>query len=334
MESQDEFQFKPINEGLGFHKKKPVINLDFDENMSHQELSTQPGINRTQFDSQYQQGSSLHGTFQQKDKEIPYITDPGIQFDSEIDKNAFDETQSMMTYQGDIFSSHLQPEPSKKTTQVSNAKTTDVMPNAAINSFSQKHHLSQQQHADQQASYSNLSQSIHPNTHFNSTYQADLNSPKEMLSHKMAENIASHQKVQNLAPHFGAWLLDLFVIIGLVHICVVPLLFITELSVSYILTGIQTDFALQISLGILFLSVLNFYLITTRNFFGATLGEWSFDIAVGDLKKRQSSVYPILVAWRCLLMNITGIITLPFLGLITRTDILGKLTSVRLTRSL
>ena len=329
MESQDEFQFKPINEGLGFHKKKPVINLDLDENMSYQELSTQPDINRMQSKNQYEQNPSPHETFQQRDKEISYITDPGIQFDSEIDKNAFDETQRMMVYQDDIFSSHRQSQPSQKITP--DTKTTDTMSNAAMNSFSQKN-SSQQQYIGQQPFYSNSSILSEP-IPSNSAHQIDLTSSKEMTSHRVDENATLNQRTQNLAPHFGAWLLDLFVITGLVHICIVPLLFITELSASYILTNIQTDFALQVSLAVLFLSVLNFYLITTRNFFGSTLGEWSFDIAVGDLKKRQSPIYPILIAWRCLLMNITGVITLPFLGFITRTDILGKLTSVRLTRS-
>ena len=332
MESQDEFQFKPINEGLGFHKKKPVINLD--ENVSHQELSTQSVINREQPEDQYNRGSSLHEVFQQRDKEIPYITDPGIQFDSEIDKNAFDETRRMMAYQGDTFSPQLQSEPSGKVPQMPDAKPTNAMSNSAMNSFSQEH-LSQQQYTSQ-PSYSNSNSSAilsEPEPIHGAAYQADL--AREKASHrKTNEDVLFSQKAQNISPHFGAWLLDLFVIVGLVHICIVPLLFITELSASYILTNIRADFALQVSLSVLFLSVLNFYLVTTRNFFGSTLGEWSFDIAVGDLKKRQSPIYPILIAWRCFLMNITGIITLPFLGLITGTDILGKLTSVRLTRSL
>ena len=40
---------------------------------------------------------------------MPYITDPGIQFDSEIDKNVFDETQRMTADQSDIFSSPFKP---------------------------------------------------------------------------------------------------------------------------------------------------------------------------------------------------------------------------------
>ena len=343
MESQDEFQFKPINEGLGFYKKKPMINLDPDRDstdMNSQELSDQMNAHKVQpmNRSQYEQKPSSQSVFQQKDKEIPYITDPGIQFDSEIDKNVFDETQRMAVHQNDIFSPHLQQ--LQNSNQMPYPKSTDMI-SKATNSLSQEQ-FSQQQHPHNPPplsynSHSNsapLTQAIHPNsTYPNTPYQAHFTSNK-VASHQVNENTELNQEPQNLAPHFGAWLLDLFVIIGLVHICIVPLLFITELNISYVLTNIQTDLALQISLAILFLAVLNFYLITTRNFFGSTLGEWSFDISLGNAQKRQSPIYPILIAWRCLLMNITGVVTLPFLGFITRTDILGKLTSVRLTRSL
>ena len=208
-------------------------------------------------------------------------------------------------------------------------KSTNLLPPESLSQEQHPHHVS-----FSHSNSANLTQAIHPSsTYPNTSYQTDFTAQKTD-SHQVAKKVDLNQRPQTLAPHFGAWLLDLFVIIGFVLICIVPLLFITELNALYVFTNIQTDFALQISLSILFLAVLNFYLITTRNFFGATLGEWSFDIVVGDLKKRQSPIYPILIAWRCLLMNITGIVILPFLGLITRTDILGKLAFVRLTRSL
>ena len=325
MDSQDEFQFKPINEGLGFYKKKPTINLDLDksENTTYQNLSPQPKV--VQHRNQYTQRSSSYDVFQQEDKKIPYITDPGIQFDSEIDKNVFDETQRMMPHQDDILSS----------LQLESSKTSSQMPNPKAKSPILQEHSSPQHHSPTPlySTSTASAQTAHPNsTYPRTSYQTDFVT-KKAEPHQVTESVESHQKPQNLAPHFGAWLLDVFVITGLVLICIVPLLLITNLNVPYILTNIQIDFALQISLAILFLAVLNFYLITTRNFFGATFGEWSFDIALGDTQKRQSPIYPILIAWRCLLMNITGIVILPFLGLVTRTDILGKLTSVRLTRS-
>ena len=39
MELQDEFQFKPISEGLGFHKKRHLLNLDLDQDTNTSALS-------------------------------------------------------------------------------------------------------------------------------------------------------------------------------------------------------------------------------------------------------------------------------------------------------
>ena len=124
----------------------------------------------------------------------------------------------------------------------------------------------------------------------------------------MAQNSLNlSQKTQSHTPRLGAWLLDLFIVLGLIHIFIVPLLVFTQVNASYILTNLQSDLALQMSLTILFLAVLNFYLMTTRCFFGATLGEWACDMTLGSMQKRQSPIYPILVAWRCFVMTITGV---------------------------
>ena len=68
MEAKDEFQFKPINEGLGFHKKKPILNLE-DDSQTHLEKKTQ-----------------LHQIFQQDETNRSFITDTDMHLESEIDK--------------------------------------------------------------------------------------------------------------------------------------------------------------------------------------------------------------------------------------------------------
>ena len=343
MELQDEFQFKPINEGLGFHKKRHPLNLDSDQNTNISALSLVEDelpqkaekVKPLHNNNKYQHRSSTHPVFQQKDKEIPSISDPGIQFDSEIDKNVFDETQRIMTDQSDIFSS-----PFKPYTQSQNLTSTPQSPSHKINATpgSTQWPLTQPQNSPQpqsQSSYTPPSHPIYPNasTTGPTTHHLDPLTSQKTQTDKAKASLSFSQKVQNHAPHLGAWLLDLFIIVGLIHIFIVPLLMITQVNASYILTNVQSDLALQISLTILFLAVLNFYLMTTRCFFGATLGEWACDIALGNVQKRNSPTYPILVAWRCFVMTITGVITLPFLGLLTRKDILGKFTFIQLTKS-
>lgn len=336
MELQDEFQFKPINEGLGFHRKKHLLNLDSGQDTNTSALSLVEEKSSQKIEkakpentSEYQHKSSIHPVFQQKDKEeMPYITDSGIQFDSEIDKNVFDETQRMIADQSDIFSS-----PFKSRTQPQNL---DPQPSHTISpSTPGPAHWPPSQPQNPSLQQNRLSPHPALNT---STAGPETNYSDPLTSRKTETQVDVNsldlsQKTQNQAPHLGAWLLDLFIVLGLIHIFIVPLLVITQVNASYILTNVQTDLALQISLTILFLAVLNFYLMTTRCFFGATLGEWACDVTLGDKQKRQSPIYPILVAWRCFVMTITGVITLPFLSLLTRRDLLGKFTFVQLTKS-
>lgn len=283
MEAKDEFQFKPINEGLGFHKKKPILNLE--DNSETQLDKTQP-----------------HQVFQQEEKNRSFMTDTDIHLDSEIDKKTFNEPS--IGQQDDIFGRSIPPYPSHKAYSSSSAQVSvDTPP------------LTWSQPVPQQPTEDQLS----PTT-------------AQIKKQVVPKEKVVQQSTQHTAPHLGAYMLDLFVIIGLAHILLVPLLLITQLQPFYILQN-ATDPALQISLLILLLSVLNFYLMTSRSCFGATLGEWSCDITLGDIPKQQSPIYPILVAWRCFVMTVTGVVTLPFLGWISRTDLLGKLSFVRLMSS-
>ena len=285
MEAQDEFQFKPINEGLGFHKKRPILNLD------------DPPKSAPQVEQ-----SSPHQVFQQEETnpQKPFLgTD--IQFDSEIDKKTFNETQNSIK---PLMESNIFDRSASSTVASVTTETPLAWP-----------------HPSHPAPASPLNKAV----------TAPVT--PTIAKAKQQTQALSQQKSQNVAPHFGAFLLDLFVIVGLGHILIVPLLLITQISPSYIVLNAQTDPALQISLFILFLSIMNFYLMTSRSFFGATLGEWSCDMILGDMQKRQSPIYPILVAWRCFLMTVTGVITFPFLGFLIGKDILGKLTFIRLNKS-
>lgn len=323
MELKDEFEFKPINEGLGFHKKKPSISLDLDiEDTQHPSKS----MNKAHFDqseaprhqtpSQNQQRPiESHSALQRQKTEVmsPVITDPNIQFDSEIDQRTFNEAPSLFPYdmESDIFSR-------TRTTQVPAIDEAMDRPSPEISHPVQPAPLSQ-----------------HPTSTADTAKQAvnRANAAKADVLPQAAYAPQKSLQLQDASPHLGAYLLDLFVIFGLANIFVMPLILITGIDLSYILTNAQSDPALQISLAILCLAVLNFYLMTSRSFFGATLGEWACDLSLGNDAKKQSPIYPILVALRCVVMTVTGIVTLPFLGLLTQRDLLGRLCFVRLNKA-
>ncbi len=130
----------------------------------------------------------------------------------------------------------------------------------------------------------------------------------------------------------SAAILDFLVVVGMTMIFMVSLLSITKIDLMRVVTQAQADFMTQVSLGLLFVSVLQMYVILSRSFYGRTLGEWTFDYQLGRDEDHELVTYPLLVAWRSLLMTATGLILLPFLSLIFGQDLAAKLTGLQLYR--
>lgn len=81
----------------------------------------------------------------------------------------------------------------------------------------------------------------------------------------------------------------------------------------------------QISVGIYWV-----YSIVVRVFNGCTLGEGSCDLRLGQPSQRLQANYALKVALRSSLNLFSGIVVLPFLSLLFKTDIAGKLSGLKL----
>ncbi len=88
----------------------------------------------------------------------------------------------------------------------------------------------------------------------------------------------------------------------------------------------------QISLGVLFVAVMQMYAIIARSFFGRTLGEWTFDLQIGRDEEQKLESYPLRIALRSLVTTVTGLVLLPILSLILGRDLAGWLSGVQLYR--
>ena len=53
----------------------------------------------------------------------------------------------------------------------------------------------------------------------------------------------------------------------------VALLVVTKVDLSVVFRNLNSDYMTQISLGVLFLAVMQMYVVISRSFFGRTLGE-------------------------------------------------------------
>ena len=72
------------------------------------------------------------------------------------------------------------------------------------------------------------------------------------------------------------------------------------------------------------------YLIMMRIFMGASLGEWSCQLRLGQPVQRIKTSYILRVMARTTLILVTGIITLPILSIVCKKDLIGDLTGLRI----
>jgi len=140
--------------------------------------------------------------------------------------------------------------------------------------------------------------------------------------------------LEAVPSHFGAGFLDAMIVTGVSTILLVAIILITHINLMGLLSNAQTDRPTQLHIALLFVSVMQLYLLTARSFFGASLGEWAFDLQLGTREVQQKTLYPLLVAWRTLIVTMTGIIVLPVISLLIGRDLAGQVTGLQLYRRL
>ncbi|MCB0361860.1 MAG: RDD family protein [Bdellovibrionales bacterium] len=136
--------------------------------------------------------------------------------------------------------------------------------------------------------------------------------------------------LREVAISLPAIILDFIMVVALSLVFLVTLLSVTKVEILSVAFNLQSDGATQLSLSILFIAIMQMYVVVSRSFFGRTLGEWTFDNQLGDDRQQRSGFYPLLVAWRSLLIVFTGLITLPLLSLIFRVDLAARLSGLQL----
>jgi hypothetical protein len=127
-------------------------------------------------------------------------------------------------------------------------------------------------------------------------------------------------------------ILDLVFVIALSMVFLISLLLVTKVSLSNVVANAQVDRTTQLSMLLLFVAVMQIYVVVARSFFGRTLGEWTFDHQMGSIEQQASPFYPLKVAWRSIIITLTGVVVLPALSFIIRRDVAAFLTGLQLYR--
>lgn len=169
------------------------------------------------------------------------------------------------------------------------------------------------------------------------TLKEDLNIGRQ-INEEFIEPSESKEKARiepqlvKAATCFPAAILDGVIILGLSLLFLVALLLVTKVDLIAVMFNAQADPATQIGIVVLFLAVMQIYMIISRSFFGCTLGEWAFEVQLGNNKHQKSAFYPILVVWRSVLVLLTGVFIFPVLSFILRRDLMYYITGTQLYR--
>ncbi len=132
--------------------------------------------------------------------------------------------------------------------------------------------------------------------------------------------------------NFSAALIDAMVVAGVTTILLVCIITITHINLVGMLTNASTDGSTQKNLVLLFFAVLQIYMLVARAFFGATLGEWAFELQLGTNEQSRKLYYPVLVLWRMLFIAITGGLAIPLLSFAFGRDLAKYATGLQLYR--
>lgn len=281
MDLFEEFEFKPLTEGLGFHHK-------FQQKMNKLKSEMQQNIAKEQIS-----------------KELPPTSLP------ENNSSKF-EDKNYLNFKNELNSSlnnsglNIERPPLKKQNPISEIIKDDNDNKKEINKI------------NIDSLFSNLSKNL------------DFDERDE----KKKNNLSHHNKNKPLTRKKIFWsisasFIDSIIVISIMLVFLIMVLLITKVDfIPSLLNNFEP--MVKISLVLLFLTIMQMYLIVARSFFNKTLGEWAFDLKLGRDSQINSSWYTLQVIFRTFLITLTGIITLPFLSFLTGKDIAGYLSGLQL----
>ncbi len=142
--------------------------------------------------------------------------------------------------------------------------------------------------------------------------------------------LTTNEKLRKVSSSFAAAILDGMIAIGFASIFLVALLTITQVDLTRLLSSSTTDIQTYTQIGLLFLVVLNLYMISARGIFGSSLGEWAFDLQIGTRAEQRRPIYLVKIVWRMVLVMATGFIALPIISKIFGRDLFAKLGAPQL----
>lgn len=285
----DDFEFKPLTKGLGFHQK----TIDLSSELKKSDVPNQQII----------------------EKSIPKAP-PSILSQRQNQIDSVNKIISAIPSYEESTPNILKPLPREK------PATESLSPEAATTEIPRYQPL-------KPTFKSQISEDIS----FKDSLKTEIATPLAPIKSNKVSAEPLPIALREIPFSVSAFIFDLLVVAALSCLFTGVVLAITNSDFELVMANAQNDLPTRISLALLVISVIQLYVILSRSFFSKTIGEWAFDMQLGNIKQQNSAWYPLAVAWRAILITMTGFITLPILSMLIRKDITGRLCGLRLYRA-
>lgn len=313
----DEFEFKPLTEGLGFQKKnnepaKTGLSTHFSESL----------------------GADFAEKFSDKTPEAT-PTRPAVKNAINNSLNAFNQFEDINTKAGmDAAIAHLEkggtfgknmipelkpaPAAQKPAASLNNPLSTPL-PRA-------ESRIDAKAETSKQAKKTNLPGAV-PTTSVDEILKTLQDKKMPQLSPTAARQridaTPEPEKFQKSTWDFAAVMLDAMLVIASNLMCLIILMFTTHVDLFSNLFNPDSAGMIYKSMAALVLGTTWIYLVVNRIFIGCTPGEWVFDQRIGFPKETGSAMYSLKIVARATLTVCTGLILFPIASALMNEDILG-----------
>lgn len=296
MDPFDEFEFKPLTDGLGFHNKS---------------VSLKEGLKNS-------------GVLEDELQSVP-PTVPGALLDEAAPANLKRHTFE------DVLSA-LEKTPLQRKSSGTELEFTETLPRER----KQATEVEPTRPVQSPFPRSEAFKTPMPGPAVNEPTLKDLKkAPASDATANVGRRGAADSPQRKLLPatmSVPSAVLDFIVVLAIAIVFLVALLSVTKVDLNAVVRNLSQDFMTQLAFGIMFIAVMQMYAVIARSFFGATLGEWTFDLQVGAADEQTSETYPLRVALRSLIVTATGLVILPVISALLRRDIAGSISGVKLYR--
>lgn len=134
-------------------------------------------------------------------------------------------------------------------------------------------------------------------------------------------------------PFFFAAALDAMLITAAFLLSMIIMLTITKIDLFMNLSHSESSNFIYVATLGLFLTITFIYMVVNRAFTGFTPGEWAFDQRCGQTEQMYTLTYIPRLAFRTVLVMMTGFVTLPVLSYLFNKDMAGQMAGVVLFRN-